>query len=406
MNTIPSYFYYERRKKVFEKLNEGEAIILYSGVESFLGGTTSVPNSNFYYLTGIREPYCIMIMGKRNGNEVEYIFIEEDDKVMAKWIGHRPSKSSIIDISSINNVFYLKDFYLSSSNFLYGFNTLYMEISLPNRSGLPSYNKVFIDHIKNLLPHISVKDVNNIMGEIRMVKDKYEIKFIKKAIEITKESFIETVPYIRSGENERTIQAYIECGFKKRFADIAFNTIVASGPNGPVLHYTFNDRKIKSNEFVLIDFGAKWNMYCADISRTVPVSGKYSRKMLYFYKKILNVQKEVMDLVKPGITIKELQDETVKRIKKIVSESKYIKGDVFDYYYHNIGHHLGIDVHDLSIRTKPLEKNMVITIEPGIYISELGIGIRIEDDVLVTDKGYKNLSHDIPKEVDDIKNLF
>ena len=201
----------------------------------------------------------------------------------------------------------------------------------------------------------------------------------------------------------------MEFGFKRRFAGLAFNTIVASGHNATVLHYTSNDSRLKSKDLVLLDFGAQWNHYCADISRTLPIGGKYTKKTKAFYSGLLDIQKEMIEAVKPGVSLKDLQKSTIEKITKFLKSMKVIKrdGQVMNYYYHNIGHHLGLDVHDVfTSYEEPLEEGMVVTIEPGIYIEELGIGIRIEDDVLVTSNGRELLSKNIPKEINDLKNLF
>ncbi len=398
----------KRIESLLDLLKLGEMVLIRASMASHDGLGHFRQNSNFFYLTNFNYPNGIVIIGKRlDGRILKEIYVEEDDPIMAKWIGHKPSLMEVTRITSLKSL-YLKQFFMSPSVFN-GIETIYTELKKNAFVQIPSEDALFMQMIRERCPEINIKDITPIIAPLRMKKSNQEIKAIQKAIQITFESLKETIPFIRSGENEKTIESYLECGFRKRFADIAFNTIVASGHNATVLHYTDNNRELKSRELILLDFGAQWNHYCADISRTLPINGKYTKKNKAFYKGLLEIQKEIISYVKPGVTIRELQSITIDRITKFLIKMKVMRSKtmISKYYYHSIGHHLGLDVHDIfTSHDIPLEPGMVITIEPGIYIQELGIGIRIEDDVLITNKGNKVLSNIIPKEPDDILNLF
>jgi len=252
------------------------------------------------------------------------------------------------------------------------------------------------------------KNALNVMKKMRSQKDKYEIESIKKAIEITKEALYYTWKNMEPGMHEYEIKAMINYQIKKRNAKVAFNTVVAAGPNAVILHYPEGDRKLEENDMVLFDVGARWNGYSADISRTVPASGSFTERQKKFYKAVLKANKKSIKNVSKGKTLKDLNNEAKKILVNKLKDLNIIddKEELKKYYYHSIGHHLGLDTHDLAYRTEQLSDKSVITIEPGLYFKDKGLGIRIEDDIYIDGDDNINLSENIIKEIDEIESLM
>jgi Xaa-Pro aminopeptidase len=244
---------------------------------------------------------------------------------------------------------------------------------------------------------------------MRRIKSTDEVNEIRKAIQHTKKGIESVFTLAKVGMNERTLEATFEYNIKlSGSSGISFDTIVASGKNATVLHYIENNQEIPEDALVLLDLGAYHNQYAADISRTFPVSGKFTERQAQLYNMVLEVNKETIKRVKPGIYVKELNDFAKDMLAQGMIDLGMIKekSEITKYYYHGVSHYLGLDVHDVGTYSEKIEPGVVITVEPGIYIEEEGIGIRIEDDILVTEDGYENLSKDIIKEVKDIENFI
>ena len=257
--------------------------------------------------------------------------------------------------------------------------------------------------------NLNVNDCHDLIAKCRMVKQPEEIDEIKKAIHVTWQGIKALMDNIKPGLYEYQVESYFDQQIKFNGASgIAFKTIAASGVNGCVLHYHTNNTMINDNELVLFDLGAEYNLYKSDITRTIPANGKFTERQKLIYNIVLNGQKLVFSHIKPGITTKELNQILIDYYKVELKKIGLIEKDedVFKYYFHGVSHHLGLDTHDVALREKPLTAGCIITVEPGLYILEEGIGIRIEDDALVTEDGVINLSSEIIKEVSDIENYM
>ncbi|TYB30866.1 MAG: M24 family metallopeptidase [Candidatus Mcinerneyibacterium aminivorans] len=399
----------KRRDKILNKyLKEKEAFLIIG--EKNLGGKPFKINSNILYLTGIKEENNILLLFKgKGGKKKEILIIQNKNPDREKWEGIRLGKEKAKEISGIDKVEYLKNRDNVIAGVLNKMETVY--INYKNESTLSKKNnkrKSFIRDIKYNFPHLDVKNSTEIMKKLRTVKDDSEVKLIKKAIEITKEALYYTWENIEPGMREYEVKAMINYQIKKRGAKIAFNTIVAGGPNGVILHYPDGDRKLKKNDLLLFDVGARWKGYSADISRTVPVSGKFSKSQKEIYEIVLKTNKQSIKNVEVGKTLKDIANEAKEILKKGLKSLDLIDKDeeLKKYYYHSIGHHLGLDTHDLSFKSEQLKERAVITIEPGLYIKEKDVGIRIEDDVLVDENEVVNLSENIAKETDEIESIM
>ncbi|NLL68730.1 MAG: Xaa-Pro dipeptidase, partial [Acholeplasmataceae bacterium] len=254
-------------------------------------------------------------------------------------------------------------------------------------------------------------NINNIHQEIaalRMIKSSDEIDNIKKAIKITNEALNNVLKNIKSGIYEYEVVADYNYILGKHNVEPSFDTIAASGHNATVLHYVENNSVIPKNSLMLFDLGVNYSNYASDISRTYPVDGKFTPRQKEFYELVLKANKETIKMLKPGVTWKEFNDYAKDILSSGLIKMGLIKEkeEISKYYYHSIGHFLGLDVHDVGVYNVALQAGMVVTVEPGLYISEEDIGIRIEDDILITENGSINLSIDIPKEIDEIEKLM
>jgi len=259
---------------------------------------------------------------------------------------------------------------------------------------------------------------DKIMKTLRAIKTKQEVVVIQKAIDITEAAFRRLLQFIRPGVHEYEIEAEIYHEFlSKKATGVAYHSIIASGDNARTLHYTSNNNVCKDGELILMDFGAAYGGYNADLTRTVPVNGKFTKRQKEVYNACLHLHDYAKSILKPGISIlnytDKVGDEATKQFLKIGLISKAdVKNENADnkayrkYLYHGISHHLGIDVHDLGTRTAPIQAGMVFTVEPGIYIKEEGMGVRIENNVWITAKGNQDLFKNIPIKAEEIENLM
>jgi Xaa-Pro aminopeptidase len=403
-------FYIRNRKRVLEKIKDNSILILFAGNAPKKTGDEEycfTPNRNFYYLTGIDEEIHILLLSKFNGKCEEYLFIKDIDEVMEKWTGKTIRKEEASEICGVEGIKYLSEL----DNFIDKLvnNKEELNIYLDLEEGNASYD--YLNKIKNKYYNISIKNAYKIIGELRLIKSKEEIERTRKAIEITIEGVEALMKNARPSMKEYELEAYFDFICKKNGAkDLAFKTIAAAGKNATILHYVTNDSEIKENDLILFDLGAQYKYYNADISRTFPVSGKFTERQKEVYHAVLRVNEKVISEMKPGVNFIDIN----KVAKDLIAEECIKLGlitnkeDVSKYYYHSIGHSLGMDTHDIELegRNVVFEEGMIYTVEPGIYIEEEGIGIRIEDDVLITESGNEVLTRNMIKSVEEIEEFM
>lgn len=404
-------FFTLNRKKVSEKLEDNSIAVFFAGQAPYKSADEVykfTPNRNFYYLTGIDQPKVIMMMIKNDDKVTEYLFIQESDPVMEKWVGKTISSDEAVEASGVMEIKYLKDFKDIVGGYLGRINieNLYLDLERQEINISATESQNFARFIQEKYPYIRVKNIYHEVALLRTVKSKEEVELISKAIEITNTGILSMMKNAKPGMMEYEIEAYFDFELKRNgVKDFAFPTIAAAGINGTILHYGENNSKTKDGDLLLLDLGAQYKYYNADISRTFPVNGKFTERQKQIYNIVLKANEEVMKTVKPGVTTLDLQ----KVAKSILAEGcksiGLIKEDfeIDKYYYHGVAHPLGLDTHDVGPRGIELQPGMIITDEPGLYIEEEGIGIRIEDDILVTEGGYINLSKNIIKSVEDIE---
>ncbi len=409
------------REALYERMEEDSAALLFSGtpphktLDQYYDYT---PQRNFFYVSNISEPNMILLLMKGGSNEKTLLFIEENTKKKIQWEGATMSKQEASERSGIpeSNIYTLNRFN-AVFNQLMNYarspmgvtpKALYLDLYHPSFEERPEAIKQASTIIKNY-PELEIRNVNEHLSYLRMFKSDEEIQAIREAINHTQKG----LDTIMENLGTRTHEYQLEADFLHRITlegseGTAFDTIAANGENAAILHYTDNTARLGKDNMILFDLGALNNNYAADISRTYPVSGIYSRRQREIYEIVLDVNMATIEQVRPGVTWKELNTFARERLAEHAKRIGLIEEteELSEYYYHGIGHFLGLDVHDVGHYSEPFKAGMVLTIEPGLYIKEEGIGVRIEDDILVTDNGCENLSTDIEKDPDALESMI
>ncbi|KQC06412.1 MAG: hypothetical protein APR54_01710 [Candidatus Cloacimonas sp. SDB] len=394
----------KRRNDLGNQLQNNEVVII------FAQSAPAYPryflqDNNFLYFTDLEIPDAVFV-AEKNQDKVNFsLFIDRGIPEMVVWEGAKLSPKEAAEISAIDQVHHLDEFKWNLSRTLQATKKCYLNIKVQSLdSDLKKQHKLSAE-IKQKFPYIILQDISDLIIPLRNIKDKYEINCIKKAIEHTREGIISILKNAEPGMMEYELEALLNYEIMRRGdMHLGFKPIIASGKNAATLHYIDNNCRIGKNDLILLDVGALHKNYNADISRTFPVAGKFTDRQAEVYEEVLKINKAIIEKVKPGISLTALNEATVEMITASLFKLKLIsdKSEYRKYYMHSVSHHLGMDTHDVGSRVSVLEPGNVITVEPGIYIPDENIGVRIEDDILVTEKGYENLSVDIPKEIDDL----
>ena len=409
-----------RRKKVFEQMKDNSVAILFSGVSKVASEDEYLPfcaNKNFFYLTNIKQEHSALMLIKTLGEQKTYLFIDPYSELKEKWTGKRLTTEKAMALSDIKNIYTTDNFEtmlslaLSNENNQYGdIDCIYLDLSSPEQK---LKEKFFMNDLEIQLRldynNKEIVDIYPIMRDLRMVKSSAEIDCLIKAIEKTNNGISYAISKLAPGMVEHQIADHFEMyGRAHDRAPLAFSTIIAAGKNATCLHYPTQDDVIKENDLILFDLGYSYEGYSADISRTFPVNGKFDELQRKVYSAVLGCNKAVIAYAKPGLTIRDLQEYATEYLRKECLRLNLMEEgeDIRSYYYHNVSHHLGLDTHDISDREKPLVNGNVITVEPGLYFAKYGIGVRIEDDVLITLDGAVVLSKNIVKEIDEIEKMM
>ena len=377
------------------------------------------PNRNFFYLTGLERPNFALCLLKNEGIGLEFLFIEEATDYSEKWLGHRLTKEeasalSGFPVSAIQFVQNLEAFVSSAvlSNSRKALmkmpKKLYLDL-YRHQSGIRPVALGKARFITESYPEIDLANANEILDLLRMVKAPEETARMKKAVGYAKIGLEAVWKEARPGLNEHALEALFEYKIKVAGSEgLSFDTIMASGVNATTLHYKENKCVIGENDLVLADLGCLDGPYASDITRTFPATGHFTPRQKELYQLVLDVNKQCIDFVKPGITWNELNSLSKKLLAEGAVKLGVIKdvSEVEKVYYHTVSHYLGLDVHDVGTYQVPFREGLVLTIEPGIYVAAEKIGIRIEDNILVTKDGHENLSSGILKEIADIEKFM
>lgn len=426
--------YKQRRDRLFEMMNDGVAVLA-TARQQMRSNDTEHPfrqESNFYYLCGFEEDNSALVFVKSGDIAKVLLFVQPKDETMELWTGKRTGVDAAKERFDVDEVHSIDAFENVVREELKNKKRLYFDLFSddPKYEVLRQQCRHLVHDRSSIVSPRTFIDISEMVQKMRLIKDEHEIALIKEALAITKEAHHAAMRSAHPGVHEFTLQADIEHVFRQRGAHSnAYMTIVAGGNNANTLHYINNSDVFGAEDLVLIDAGCEYKMYASDITRTFPVSGTYTRPQREVYEMVLDVQLRIIEMIRPGVTKKELQQMSELWLTEGMVKLGILKGEVDalieakkhkQYYPHGIGHWLGIDVHDPcpyvdengeEIRFAP---GMIMTIEPGIYIraddmdvSETyrGIGIRIEDDILVTQEGCENLSAAIAKSVEEIEAI-
>jgi len=405
----------ERRRRLVEILPEDFLAVVPPASAKPSSADASypyVPSMNLVYLTGIDQPGTWLVLHRKRGGEVrEDLFIEPYDEEHAKWIGtvltreEASAASGVANVSLNAGVGKHIDRVLTKS----GAGSVWADFPVAGISGIPGTRHAFALKLRDAWPHLPFHRLSDAVFRLRMRKEPGEIAMLRKAIDITGSSFLGALRGLRPGTGERAFETALLHGFMlgggKR---PAFEPIVAGGGRATCLHYSDNDRVLEDGALLLVDFGASAGYYDADITRTVPVNGRYTERQRELMEMVLAVQEEAIRLLRPG----KLHAAWNEEVKAFYADLMLRKGLIADpagidrFYYHNVGHHLGLDTHDEACAGEELAEGMVLTVEPGFYSAEEGIGIRIEDDVLIGPESNTVLSRDIPRTPDEIEAVM
>tara|TARA_B100000768_G_scaffold75627_1_gene72272 strand:+ start:383 stop:1678 length:1296 start_codon:yes stop_codon:yes gene_type:complete len=425
--------YKNRRNSLKNKLPKNSALIIPGADLQYRNADSSYAlrqESSFYYFSGFSEPSSVMVL-INSGEKIEsLIFVPEKDKLKEIWDGYRAGPIGAVDEYLFDQGFENNKIDELMPEALQGLEKVFYSIG--KKSG---FDQKVIDwtcaaNSKDRHSNsIDIMDGSSLVGNMRLIKDEHEINIMKKACDISAESYIDVMKSIKPGDNEQGVEALFLYEFAKRGGRFpAYTPIVAGGESACVLHYIENDKDLKGSDLILVDAGCEYQMYASDITRTFPVGGKFSKEQLDIYNVVLKANLAAIDAVKSGNSIMEPQLISEKVITEGLVELGILSGDVDtlhkegafkNFYMHKIGHWLGMDVHDVGdymedddfMKFKP---GMVTTIEPGIYISSTmdvddkwkGIGVRIEDDILVTESGNLNLTAKVPSNPQEIEALM
>lgn len=405
-------YHTKNRELLLSKIEDRSMVLLTSGSFIKKSADESYPfsvNPNFYYLTGIDEANVMLLMVKTKTISIQQLFIAKADHMMEKWVGKTISSEEAQAKSQIKDILYIEDLNKQINQLIsdHKIQNIYID---DEENDLFSLGRNLIKKYPKL-QELKLFDVYPLIIKQRAIKSDEEIEALKEAIKVTDKGIMNMLGHMHSGIYENQLEAYFDHTLKDHNMKTAFTTIAAGGVRATTLHYVSNDQKINDNELVLFDLGAMHNHYCADISRTFPVNGRFTQRQRLIYEIVLKAQQNVIDAIRPNVTLSDLQRITVKTYQKELKKIGLIKEgseeEVRKYYYHGVSHSLGLNTHDVGVeRDEPLQAGMIITVEPGLYIEDEAIGIRIEDDVLVTDDKAIVLSNMIIKEIEDIENYF
>ena len=405
-------WFVKNREKLAARMEPSSMALLFAGRAPYKRGDECYPFSpdrNFYYVTGIDREDCILLLEKTAGGMSETLFIPRENGVMAKWIGENMSAAEAAERSGITNIAWLDTFEAAFSAALFKNMTQKVWLDLEKREWDECYSPAlrFAEKLRRNAPQVVIADLYPIFSELRLIKEDWELARMRKAMELTRLGIEEMLRQAKPGAMEYEMEAAFDYILKKNgVQDKAFQTIAAGGRRGTILHYMQNNQPVADGELLLVDAGAQWEWYNGDISRTFPVNGKFTERQKLVYNIVLEGQRRVIEAIRPGVPFSSLNEllkayyfEELQKIGLVRTAE-----DVTKYYYHGVSHYLGAETHDIGrYIDRELQPGMVLTVEPGLYIEEWEIGIRIEDDVLVTEDGREVMTAAMLKTVEEIE---
>ncbi|MFY0606175.1 MAG: aminopeptidase P family protein [Cyclobacteriaceae bacterium] len=422
---IDAELFVQNRKRLVSRLKPNSVVIIHSNdiMPTNADGTMAFKqNSDLFYLSGVDQEESILLLAPDFPDEKfrELLFVRETSEEIAIWEGHKLTKEEARSTSGIANIKWSPDFEKLLYTILAESEHIYLPTNEHIRNGsiVETANDRFIKHCQQRFPLYKYERLAPIIYDLRTIKSSIEIEQISHACQITNQGFRRILQAAKPGVWEYELEAeYMHEFLSKRSKGFAYTPIIAGGANACVLHYIDNNMQLKDGDLLLMDVGAEYANYNADMTRTIPVNGRFTQRQRDVYEAVNRVKKAVTELLRPGSAIPEYHKAVGELMTKELLDLKLIdKTDIKNqdpdwpayrkYFMHGTSHHLGLDVHDVASIYKEFEVGMVFTVEPGIYIREEGIGIRLEDDIVITKDGHQNLMADIPIEIEEIEELM
>ena len=426
----------QNREAFMEKMGRGGVAIFASAPPAIWNHDTEYiyrPDPNFYYLTGFEEPESICVLAPEHPKHQYILFVRPKDKQAEIWNGKRVGVKGARKHYGADKTYPIEKFGEKIGKYLEGVERLYYTLGTNEDVDgdiLARFSQSVRSRIRTGRGFDTLVDPSPILSELRLIKNETELARTRRATEITVAGHTEAMKAVRPGMYEYELEAVVESTFRRQGASgPAFPTIVASGPNATTLHYTTNDCRIEDDTLVLIDAGAEYGRYAGDVTRTFPANGTFTAAQREIYQIVLDAHYTIMDSIRPGVSIEDPHQKSIELLTEGMlslgllkgKAEKLIKDGAYrQFYMYRIGHMLGLDVHDVNCvheangEFKAFQPGMVMTIEPGLYVDAetegvpsayLGIGVRIEDDILVTENGCEVLTDDVPKEIDAVEAL-
>ncbi len=423
---LPAKLYKRNRKKFMAKMKPNSVAVFNSNDIYPVSADSTLPfaqHRDIFYLTGVNQEESILLLfpDAPNKNEREILFLRETNDKIKIWEGEKLTKEKARELTGIKNVQWLQNFDSVLKKMVFQAKRIYINTNEHYRASteVETREDRFIKKVKAMFPGHKFERSNPILQRLRSIKEPEEIAQIQKACDITEAGFRRVLDKIRPGMKEYELEAEFAHEFIRRGSTgFAYTPIIASGNNANVLHYIKNDDEIKDGDLVLMDVGAEYGLWASDMTRCIPANGKFTSRQKEVYEAVLRVKDAAAKMLKPGVIWAEYQ-EKVGRImeKELIKLGLLTEEDIKNenpdwpaykkYFMHGTSHHMGLDTHDYGILEEPMQAGMVFTVEPGIYIPEEGIGIRIEDDYVIQEKGEPvNLMKNIPITVEEIEALM
>ena len=391
-DTIGFDVFKQRRDALLDSLGEGTAVLYSRGTQSDTGYRA---DQNFWYLTGIDEPDAILVLAPLEVDR-HVIMLSPRNTEAERWTGMRPALSeSLSTVWQMDRVFRTTRLNRTMVSHMKHSPVLHLISGLVSPGSDVPPDMELYGKVTSRIPGVSIKNSSRFIETMRMVKSETEIKAVETAIAVTHRGLTDLLSVLEPGVTEFYLDGVLEESFKRQGAQhMAFPPIVGAGKETTILHYEKKNHDVKAGQLLLLDVGAEWDRYAADISRTIPVDGVFTPEQAKIYDIVLKAQNAAINAVKPGVTVREVHEIA----RDVIRKAGYIED-----FIHGTSHHLGLYVHDVADYGMPLTPGMIITVEPGIYLPDLDIGVRIEDDILVTRNGHRHLSANIPRARADVE---
>jgi Xaa-Pro aminopeptidase len=385
------------------------------------GSLVMRPNSDLFYLAGVEQEESVLLLYPDAHEESmrEILFLRETNDLIAIWEGHKLTKEEARKVSGIKRVEWLSEFRPLFHRLMCECEHVYLNANEHKRAHIevPTREARFVEDTRARYPLHDYQRLARLMHRLRAVKSEEEVALLKQACAITRAGFLRVCRFVKPGVNETEVEAEFAHEFIRRGGGFAYPPIIASGKNACVLHYLVNDQACRKSELLLLDVAASYANYNADLTRTIPVSGRFTRRQRQVYNAVLRILRAVSEAATPGKLPKQWQKEAEAFVEKelvdlgLLKMAEIRKQDpdkpaLKKYFMHGVGHPLGLDVHDVADTTQPIQEGWVLTVEPGIYIPDEGIAVRLENDILVQADGNVDLMADIPIEAGEIEKLM